>query len=128
MSEGDPEFEPGGVFEIPAELLLFPATPGPQPVRESRWVLVASNKHDCRKEPPRTLLVVALSAQVRYFDPRWDVEIPAGLGGTARDSMAQADMVFPVAKGDLRGRRRGTLPTDTLNQVRVRLRDTLGLP
>jgi len=42
--------------------------------------------------------------------------------------MAQADMVFPVAKDDLRAsRRRGTLPTDTMNQLRVKLRDALGL-
>ena len=123
-----PEFEPGAVYEIDARLLRFPTTPGPQPDRENRWVVVTSNKHDCKHQPPHSLLIVALSAGLDHFDPRWDVEVPQGLGGTIRHCMAQADMVFPMAKDDLRASRRtGTLPPDTMNQLRVKLRDALGL-
>ena len=123
-----PEFEPGAVYEIDARLLCYPTTPGPQPFRKNRWIVVASNKYDCKHLPPHSLLIVALSAALEHFDPRWDVEIPQGVGGTLRDCMAQADMVFPVAKSDLRAsRRRGTIPADTMNQLRAKLRDALGL-
>lgn len=121
---------PGVVFEVPPELAEPPqvALQSNPPQREARWVLVVSNKTDCRDESHPTVLVVLLSAQPEYHG-RHDVFIPRPVGGLTRDSIAQTDLVYVVLKSELTDERyRGTVLSDTLIQVRAKLSETLGFP
>jgi mRNA-degrading endonuclease toxin of MazEF toxin-antitoxin module len=121
--------EPGAVFEIPAPLADPPQRRHDPnaPIREHRWVLVVSNKADCRDRYQETVVVVLLSAKTEYAH-RHDVLIRRPDGGLSRDSIAQTDLVFVVEKAELTpGRHRGSVMADTLRQVRSRLSDTLGI-
>lgn len=121
--------EPGAVFEIPAELADPPQrTRHPNArSREHRWVLIVSNKADCRDRSQETVITVLLSAQIEYWH-RHDVLIRRPDGGTARDSIAQTDVLFMVVKVELTPDRwRGTVMADTLRQVRAKLAETLGI-
>lgn len=121
--------EPGAVFEIPAALADPPqrARDPNAPTREHRWVLVVSNKADCRDRFQETVVVVLLSAQTQYGH-RHDVLIRRPDGGIVRDSIAQTDLVFIVEKVELADdRARRTVMSDTLRQVRVKLAETLGI-
>lgn len=121
--------EPGGVYEIPAALADPPQRArqeNPRP-RENRWVLVVSNKADCRDRNHPTAVVVLFSSQVGY-QGRHDVLVTRPDGGLRTDSIAQTDMVFVVDKSELEDdRQRGTVMSDTLRQVRAKLSETLGL-
>lgn len=121
--------EPGAVFEIPAPLADPPqrARDPNAPTREHRWVLVVSNKADCRDRYQETVVVIPLSAQTQYAH-RHDVLIRRPDGGIVRDSIAQTDLVFIVEKAELADNRaRGTVMADTIRQVRAKLADTLGI-
>ncbi len=121
--------EPGAVFEIPAALADPPqrARDPNAPAREHRWVFVVSNKADCRDRFQETVVVVLLSAQTQYAH-RHDVLIRRPDGGIVRDSIAQTDLVFIIEKVELADdRARGTVMSDTLRQVRVKLAETLGI-
>lgn len=121
--------EPGSVFEIPTALADPPqrARDPNAPTREHRWVLVVSNKADCRDRYQETVVVILLSAQTQYAH-RHDVLIRRPDGGITRDSIAQTDLVFIVEKVELADdRARGTVMADTLRQVRAKLAETLGM-
>ena len=120
---------PGAVFEIPAPLADPPqrARNPNAPARARRWVLVVSNKADCRDRFLETIVVVLLSAQTEYAY-RHDILIRRPDGGIERDSIAQTDLVFVVEKVELTADRlRGTVMADTLRQVRAKLAETLGI-
>jgi mRNA-degrading endonuclease toxin of MazEF toxin-antitoxin module len=96
-------------------------------VRENRWVIVVSNRADCRDRYQETVVVVLLSAKTEYAS-RHDVFIRRPDGGLPRDSIAQTDLVFVVEKVELLPERhRGVVMADTLRQVRAKLSDTLGI-
>jgi hypothetical protein len=119
---------PGAIFEVPHHLADPPQVARQQapPARESRWILVVSNKVDCGDRYQQTVLVV-LSAQVEY-QYRHDVLIRRPDGGIARDSIAQTDLVFPILKDELTDARfKDVVLRDTLRQVRAKLSETLGL-
>jgi mRNA-degrading endonuclease toxin of MazEF toxin-antitoxin module len=122
--------EPGAVFEIPPELAEPPqrqrqASP---PEREHRWVIVLTNKADCRDQHQETVTVILCSAKTEY-QGRHDVLVQAKDGGMERRSIAQTDLVFVVLKDELTNDRyRGTVLKDTLVQIRARLADSLGFP
>lgn len=121
--------EPGAVFEIPAQLADPPqrARHPNAPARDHRWVLVVSNKADCRDRSQETVITVLLSAQTEYWH-RHDVLIRRPDGGIVRDSIAQTDVLFIVMKVELTtDRQRGTVMADTLRQVRAKLAETLGI-
>lgn len=120
--------EPGAVFEVPPDLAQPPqvAEQEAPPVRLARWVVVVSNKTDCRDRYHETVTVVLLSAQPEYGG-RHDVFIPRPVGGLERDSIAQTDLVFVILKSELSDERyRGKILADTLIQVRAKLSETLG--
>lgn len=120
--------EPGAVFEIPAPLAQPPQTArqAAPPARENRWVIVVSNKTDCRDPWHETVTVVLCTAQTEYGG-RHDVLVRQHDGGMGRDSIAQTDLVFVVLKDELANDRyRGTVLRDTISQVRARLADSLG--
>jgi len=120
--------EPGAVFELPAQLAQPPQTAkqASPPARESRWVIVVSNRTDCRDRGQETVLAVLCSAQTEYAD-RHDVHVRQGDGGLSRTSIAQTDLVFAILKDELaEDRYRGTVLRDTLGQIRARLADALG--
>ncbi len=120
--------EPGAVFEVPPHLAEPPqvATQASPPARNARWVVVVSNKTDCRDRFHETVTVVLLSAQPEYGG-RHDVFIPRPVGGLERDSIAQTDLVFVILKSELTDDRyRGKILSDTLVQVRAKLSETLG--
>lgn len=97
------------------------------PRRESRWVLVVSNKADCADRYEPTVLVVLLSAKIEY-QGRHDVLIRRPDGGIGRDSIAQTDLTQPILKDELiEARFRGVVLKDTLRQVRAKLADAVGL-
>lgn len=105
----------------------MPTRPTPGPTRRERWLLVISNKGDCRDPARDTVLVLLLSSQVAW-QGRSDELIKQGDGGTITDCIAQTDLIFFFAKVDLRaGTLKGEIMTDTLNRVKARLRNTLGL-
>lgn len=121
---------PGSVFEVPAPLADPPQRAGQAapPVRESRWVLVLSNKRDCAEALHETVTVVLLSAKTEYMG-RHDVLIRRPDGGIVRDSIAQTDIVSTMLKTDLSDDRfRGIVMRDTLVRVRAKLSETLGFP
>jgi hypothetical protein len=121
--------QPGSVFEVPHALADPPQTArqNDPPPRISRWLLVVSNKADCRDRFQETITVVLLSAQVEYQD-RHDVLIRRPDGGVQRDSIAQTDLVFTVLRDQLSDDRfRGTVLRDTLRQVKAKLSETLGI-
>jgi hypothetical protein len=120
--------EPGAVFEIPAAFADPPhrARDPNAPARERRWVMVVSNKADCRDRYQEMVVVVPLSAQTQSSH-RQDVLIGRPDGGSVRDSIAQTDLVFVAEKAELADdRARGTVMSDTLRQVRAKLAETLG--
>lgn len=122
--------EPGAIFEVPPHLAEPPQVAAQEgaPVRLSRWVLIVSNKADCRDRYHETVTVVLLSAQPEYGG-RHDVFIPRPVGGLERDSIAQTDLVFVILKAELTDDRyRGKVLSDTLVQVRAKLSETLGFP
>lgn len=92
--------EPGAVFEIPAALADPPqrARDSGAPHRDHRWIVVVSNKADCRDRYQETVVAVLLGAKTEYAY-RHDVLIRKPDGGLARDSIAQTDLVFVVGEG-----------------------------
>lgn len=112
--------EPGAVFEIPARLAEPPqaAYRHDPSHRETRWVLVIAPLAHCVNPDQFTVTCVLLSAQPEYAAEH-DVLIFKG-DGVAKDSIAQADLIFTLAKEDLlAGRYRGTVLADTLKKVRA---------
>lgn len=121
--------EPGAIFEVPAALADPPqrARDPNAPPREHRWLIVVSNKTDCRDRFQETVVVVLLSARTEYAY-RHDVLIRRPDGGLARDSIAQTDLVFVIEKVELMPEcYKGTVMADTLRQVRAKLSETLGM-
>jgi len=121
--------QPGAVFEVPHALADPPQTArqNDPPPRVSRWLLVVSNKADCRDRYQETVTVVLLSAQTEY-QGRHDVLIRRPDGGLERGSIAQTDLVITVLRDELSDDRfRGIVLRDTLRQVRAKLAETLGL-
>ena len=121
--------EPGAIFEVPVALADPPQRVRDlnAPPREHRWVIVVSNKTDCRDRYQETVVVVLLSAKIEYAY-RHDVLIRQPDGGLTRDSIAQTDLVFVVEKAELMpDRHRGRVMADTLRQVRAKLSETLGM-
>ena len=94
--------QPGAVFRVPPELADPPgrAVQDDPPLRESRWVLVVSNKTDCRDRLHGTVNTVLFSAQTHYAG-RHDVLVQRPDGGLERDSIAQTDLIFTIAKYEL---------------------------
>jgi hypothetical protein len=120
---------PGAVFEVPHSLADPPqrVRQSSPPHRESRWVLVVSNKADCGDRYQETITSVLLSAKTEY-QSRHDVLIKHPDGGVERDSIAQTDLVLPILKAELTDERfRGVVLRDTLRQVRAKLADALGI-
>lgn len=112
--------EPGAVFEIPARLADPPqAAHRYDPThRTTRWVLVIAPLAHCVDPDQLTVTCVLLSAQPEYAAEH-DVLIYRG-DAVVRDSIAQADLLFTLAKSDLlTGRYRGTVMTDTYLKVRA---------
>ena len=121
------EIRPGQVWSVPEQQVPLPVPAGPQPVRRERWLVVISNKGDCRDGTCDTVLVLVLSSQVQH-QGRWDELITKGDGGTLTDCIAQTDLVMWFRKSELRAAVcRGQLLTDTMNRIKARLRNTLGL-
>ena len=121
--------QPGAVFEVPHALADPPQTARQSnpPPRISRWLIVVSNKADCRDRYQETVAVVLLSAQTEYQD-RHDVLIRRPAGGVERDSIAQTDLVLTVLRDQLSDDRfRGIVLRDTLRQIRAKLAETLGI-
>jgi mRNA-degrading endonuclease toxin of MazEF toxin-antitoxin module len=105
----------------------MPPTTGTPPLRRERWVLVISNKRDCR-DPSRPTVIVALLSSQAAWQGRADELVRQGDGGTLTDSIVQTDLIFFYPKDDLRkGTLRGELMADSLNRVKARLRNTLAL-
>lgn len=121
--------EPGDVYEVPPRLARPPQAahqPAP-PHRDSRWVLVVSSQVVCAHARTPDVMVVLLSGQVDHAGEN-DVMVYRGEGGVQRDSIAQGDIIFTIAKQDLPIEKwRGRVQTDTLIQVRAVLARVLGL-
>jgi hypothetical protein len=120
--------EPGAVFDIPATLARPPqaAHRDNQPRRERRWVVVISSQAHCDDPSQLTVLAVLLSAQTEFGGDH-DVTILRG-EAVLRDSIAQGDLVFTLAKADLTAAHyRGTVLADTLIRVRAAVARVIGL-
>ena len=127
-SAPDRPIVPGAVFRLDPMHVVLPRREGAQPARETRSVVVVSNKRDCRDDWCPTVIVLPLSAQLQHFNARHDVEIAQGDGGTDRDVMAQADLAHFILKSDLlSGELRGVLLRDTQARIKVVLGNVLGI-
>lgn len=112
--------EPGAVFEVAPRLAQPPqAVHRYDPAhRGSRWLLVVSPLAHCVDPQQLTVICVLLSAQPEYAADH-DVLIYRGECVT-RDSIAQCDLIFTLAKTDLEASRyRGTVQADTYLKVRA---------
>lgn len=73
-----------------------------------------------------TVLCVTITSNLRLADAPGNVALPAGVGGLARDSVANVSQVVTLHKGDLE-ERLGSIDRARLRAVEAGLRRVLGL-